>query len=200
MKPHSCIAAILPLLIAAAIPCRAQVICSGDIPPQGTVVTATGTSSICGGSCRARRFEPVWGTTMVICAQQPIPKHYVLESVTSSPLCRCLGGQDNAYVIRFNPPEATEEGGEPQQPWASPTPMPPASGNRWPQAGPPFGAPQGPTWPPPGASVPPNGAYGAYAPWPYGPAQQGPYATPWGEPYNSLPYGGTQQVPFQVGD
>jgi hypothetical protein len=39
---------------------------------------------------------------MVICAQQPIPENYSLESVTSSPSCECLGQQDNAYVIRLN--------------------------------------------------------------------------------------------------
>lgn len=92
----------LLLSLVLAVPCGAQVICSGDVPPPDTAITATGTSSICGGACRARRFEPVRGSTMIICAQQPIPANYTLESVTTSPSCRCLGEQDNAYVIRLN--------------------------------------------------------------------------------------------------
>jgi len=102
MKLHFLALAFLLLAAAAPLPCRAQVICSGDIPPPRTVITATGTSSICGGACRARKFEPVQGATMVICAQQPIPANYTLESVTTSPSCRCLGEQDNAYIIRRN--------------------------------------------------------------------------------------------------
>ncbi|MHB8381112.1 MAG: hypothetical protein ACYDC3_02055 [Candidatus Binataceae bacterium] len=37
---------------------------------------------------------------MVICAHQPVPEGYALDSVTTSPDCRCLGDEDNAYVIR----------------------------------------------------------------------------------------------------
>lgn len=94
------IAATLALSAAAATPVAAQVICSGDMPPQGTAIIATGTSSICGGACRARQFSAVQGATMIICAQQPIPAHYTLQSVTASPSCGCLGDQDNAYVIK----------------------------------------------------------------------------------------------------
>ncbi len=101
MRSFFCVAAISLLLLPAAVPCLAQLICSGDIPPRGTVITATGTSSICGGACRARKFEPLQGTTMIICAEQPIPKNYNLESLTSNPSCACLGEQENAYVIRL---------------------------------------------------------------------------------------------------
>jgi hypothetical protein len=77
-----------------------QTICAGNIPPEGTVITATGNSVDCGGSCRARQIEPVRGQIMVICAQQPIPERYEIQSVTSSPACNCLGEDDNAYVLR----------------------------------------------------------------------------------------------------
>lgn len=36
-----------------------------------------------------------------ICAGQPIPKGYVLESLTTTPACECVGSDDNAYVIRY---------------------------------------------------------------------------------------------------
>jgi hypothetical protein len=101
------------LLLALAQPGRAQVICSGNIPPEGTVITATGTAAICGGGCRARRYQPAEGSTMVICAEQPIPRNYQLESVTSSPACECLGDQDNAYVVRR---AAKNIGAEPPSP------------------------------------------------------------------------------------
>lgn len=60
----------------------------------------TGTNELCGGSCRARTLAPVVGAIMIICAQQPIPPGYSLDSVTSTPDCRCLGDGENAYVIR----------------------------------------------------------------------------------------------------
>jgi len=74
--------------------------CAGDVPPENMVITATGTSVICAGSCRGRLVEPVEGPVMVICAGQPIPQYYETESVTTSPACNCIGDQDNAYVIR----------------------------------------------------------------------------------------------------
>lgn len=77
-----------------------QTICAGNIPPEGTIITATGNSVDCGGSCRARQIEPLRGHIMVICAQQPIPDEYEIQSVTSTPACNCLGEDDNAYVIR----------------------------------------------------------------------------------------------------
>ncbi len=94
----------------AGLPVRAQAlpetpgaitICAGNIPPEGMVITATGTSPECGGSCRARQAVPVSGSIMVICAQQPIPENYEIQSITSAPLCKCLAEDDNAYVIRL---------------------------------------------------------------------------------------------------
>jgi hypothetical protein len=38
---------------------------------------------------------------MKICTGQPIPKGYVVDSVTTIPACQCLGVEDNAYVIRY---------------------------------------------------------------------------------------------------
>ena len=77
-----------------------QTICAGNIPPEGTIITATGNSVDCGGSCRARQIEPLHGHIMVICAQQPIPDNYEIQSVTTTPACNCIGEEDNAYVIR----------------------------------------------------------------------------------------------------
>jgi type II secretory pathway pseudopilin PulG len=77
-----------------------QTICAGNIPPEGTIITATGNSIDCGGSCRARRIEPLHGHIMVICSQQPIPDNYEIQSVTTTPSCNCIGEEDNAYVIR----------------------------------------------------------------------------------------------------
>src|ERR1035437_9912807 len=78
----------------------AEIVCAEDIAPSDMVVTATGTSSVCHGSCRARKLELVRGPIMIICAQQPVPQGYVLDSITTSPSCRCLGDEDNAYAIR----------------------------------------------------------------------------------------------------
>jgi hypothetical protein len=79
---------------------NAPIICAGDVPPENMVITASGTSVTCAGSCRSRQIEPVDGPIMVICAGQPIPQYYETESVTSLPACNCIGDQDNAYVIR----------------------------------------------------------------------------------------------------
>ena len=76
------------------------VICAGNVPPEGMVITATGTSSTCAGACRARTVEPVTGPIMIICAGQPIPEYYETESTTTTPACNCVGEEDNAYVIR----------------------------------------------------------------------------------------------------
>lgn len=75
-------------------------ICAGNVPPEGMVIASTGNSVICGGSCRSRQVIPIKGAIMVICAQQPIPKDYEIQSVTTSPSCMCLGDDDNAFVIR----------------------------------------------------------------------------------------------------
>ena len=75
-------------------------ICAGNVPPENMVITATGTTSNCAGSCRARTVEPVRGPVMVICAGQPIPQYYETESTTTTPSCNCIGDEDNAYVIR----------------------------------------------------------------------------------------------------
>ncbi len=79
---------------------NALIICAGDVPPDDMVITATGTSVTCAGSCRSRQIEPVDGPVMVICADQPIPKFYETQSVTTLPACNCIADQDNAYVIR----------------------------------------------------------------------------------------------------
>lgn len=88
-------------------PGRAVVVCAGDTAPKGMVITATGSSSVCAGSCTARKIEPLTGSIMIICARQPIPDHYTLESITTSPQCKCLGDLDNAYVIRSVPTPTT---------------------------------------------------------------------------------------------
>lgn len=83
------------------------IVCSEDSPPRGMAVTATGSSPVCPGSCRARQLEPVVGSMMIICAHQAIPDGYLLESVTATPSCRCLGNDDNAYVIKRTESAAT---------------------------------------------------------------------------------------------
>ncbi len=108
---------------------QAQIACSEDVLPEKMVITATGTSPVCRGSCRARRLEPVRGSMMIICANQPIPKDYDLDSVTTTPDCQCLGNEDNAYVIRkLEASEAQEEGEAlatpTRTPIFSPTPTP----------------------------------------------------------------------------
>lgn len=112
---------ILAGLALAARPAAAQLICAGDLPPYGAAIVATGTSSICGGACRARQFASVHGDTMIICAQQPIPPHYSLQSLTTSPSCQCLGAADNAYVIRADPasqyPRSAASGAGQDQPF-----------------------------------------------------------------------------------
>ena len=75
-------------------------VCSEDVPPTGMVIIKTGSSQICNGACRSRTLQPVTGAIMIICAHQAVPKGYLLDSVTSTPDCRCLGEEDNAYVIR----------------------------------------------------------------------------------------------------
>jgi hypothetical protein len=94
--------AILGGFFAMRAAAETSTICMGDIPPDGMVITAATTSSICGGSCRTLILEPLHGSVMLICANQPIPARYTLQSVTTSPSCACLGGEDNSYVIRLN--------------------------------------------------------------------------------------------------
>jgi hypothetical protein len=97
-----------PAALAHAQPQQAAVVCAGDTPPKGMVITATGSSPVCAGSCTARQIQAVSGSIMIICARQPIPDDYSLESVTSSPNCKCLGDSDNAYIIRqANKPSQT---------------------------------------------------------------------------------------------
>lgn len=114
---------IAALSLFRARPAAAQLICAGDLPPFGAAIVATGTSSICGGACRARQFAPVHGDTMIICAQQPIPPNYSLQSLTTSPSCQCLGDLDNAYVIRADPasqyPRSATSGAGQDQPFQS---------------------------------------------------------------------------------
>ncbi|MGH7987643.1 MAG: hypothetical protein ACREQX_15355 [Candidatus Binataceae bacterium] len=75
--------------------------CAGNVTPAGMVITATGTSPNCSGSCQARRLAPACGVVMKICADQAIPKGYQLDGITSTPACDCLGREDNAYVIKY---------------------------------------------------------------------------------------------------
>ncbi len=94
-------------LVILAKPARvsAEVLCADDIVPFGMAVTATGTAPSCDGSCRAREIKPVCGLVMKICAGQPIPQGYTLDSITSMPGCQCLGFDDDAYVIRYTGPD-----------------------------------------------------------------------------------------------
>jgi hypothetical protein len=78
-----------------------EVVCAEDLLPEGMAVTATGTAASCDGGCRAREIQPVCGMVMKICAGQPIPKGYVIDSVTSLQACRCLDYEEDAYVIRY---------------------------------------------------------------------------------------------------
>lgn len=89
---------------APAFPAKpnALTICAGNVPPDNMVVTATGNSPQCAGSCRARQVEPVEGPVMIICSGQPLPEFYEIESVTTTPACTCISEEDNAYVIRRN--------------------------------------------------------------------------------------------------
>jgi hypothetical protein len=82
-------------------PASAQIICEDDITPEGMAVITTGTSPTCAGSCSAREIKPVCGPVIKICAGQSVPKGYVLDSITTTPGCACLGAEDNAYVIRY---------------------------------------------------------------------------------------------------
>ena len=93
------------LILASPARTRAEVLCADDLVPPGMVVTATGTAPSCDGSCRAREIKPVCGLVMKICAGQPIPKGYTLDSITSMPGCQCLGYEDDAYVIRYTGPD-----------------------------------------------------------------------------------------------
>jgi hypothetical protein len=94
------LAALSTLVHAGASFAGDETICAGNVPADGSVITATGTTSFCDGSCRARVTEPADGPVMVICTGQPIPDQYEIESITTTPLCACLGERDNAYIIR----------------------------------------------------------------------------------------------------
>jgi len=97
--------------LSAAASRQAQIVCSEDIIPENMAITATGTSPVCRGSCRARRLEPVRGSVMIICANQPVPEDYNLDSITTTPDCQCLGNEDNAYVVKkMEVSEGQEEG------------------------------------------------------------------------------------------
>ncbi|MGH8012173.1 MAG: hypothetical protein ACREQ4_06730 [Candidatus Binataceae bacterium] len=87
--------------------------CAGNVTPAGMVITATGTSPSCSGSCQARRLAPACGLIMKICADQPIPKGYQLDGITSTPACDCLGREDNAYVIKYQFEDADGEEADP---------------------------------------------------------------------------------------
>lgn len=97
---------VTALLVAVFVGCFAQpicaeILCADDIVPEGMAITATGTGASCDGACRARKTQAVCGPVMKICAGQPIPRDYVVDSVTSVPACNCLGPEGNAYVIRY---------------------------------------------------------------------------------------------------
>ena len=124
------ILAILTLAgLGAAASRQSQVVCSEDVIPSNMAITATGTSPVCRGSCRARRIEPIHGSIMIICADQAVPQNYALDSVTTTPDCQCLGEEDNAYVIRKTEISEGQEEGETlatptRTPRAFPTPTP----------------------------------------------------------------------------
>ena len=101
-KPAKLLSSLLVLLALPPVESIAAgpTICAGNVPPDGMVITATGSSEACPGSCRARTAEFAQLSIMVICAGQPIPDGYEIESFTSTPACDCLGEQDNAYLIR----------------------------------------------------------------------------------------------------
>ena len=80
----------------------AETVCADDIVPEGMAVIATGTTATCAGACRARETQAICGPIMKICGDQPIPKGYVVDSVTTIPACQCLGPENNAYVIRYS--------------------------------------------------------------------------------------------------
>jgi len=113
--------------LGAAASRQVQIVCAEDVLPDNMVVTATGTSPVCKGDCRARRMEPVQGSVMIICGNQAIPKNYALDSITTTPDCQCLGNEDNAYVIKKLEVSEGEEEGEAlatptQTPKVQPTP------------------------------------------------------------------------------
>jgi hypothetical protein len=100
--------AIIPAALTVFVLCwcsvraaSGEIVCADDLAPEGMAVTTTGTSPNCAGSCRAREMEPVCGPVMKICAGQPIPDGYLLDSITTTPACACVGTEDNAYVIRY---------------------------------------------------------------------------------------------------
>jgi hypothetical protein len=97
--------AVVVFLLAYPARVRAEIVCADDVVPFGTAVTATGTAPSCDGSCRAREIKPVCGLVMKICAGQPVPRGYVLDSITSMPGCQCLGHDNDAYVIRYIGPD-----------------------------------------------------------------------------------------------
>jgi hypothetical protein len=99
------ILAVALLILAKPGRVSAEVVCADDIVPSGMAVTATGTAPSCDGSCRAREIQPVCGLVMKICAGQPIPQGYTLDSITSMPGCQCLGFDGDAYVIRYTGPD-----------------------------------------------------------------------------------------------
>jgi hypothetical protein len=92
---------ILAVSSRISLPASADTICADDTVPEGMAITATGTAADCAGACRARTTEAVCGPLMKICANQPIPRGYVLDGITSMPACQCLGSDDNGYVIRY---------------------------------------------------------------------------------------------------
>ncbi len=99
------LAALTVCTCCSSTPGRAEILCADDIVPTGMAVTATGTAATCAGACRAREVKPVCGLVMKICAGEPIPKGYVLDSVTTMPACQCLGQEGNAFVIRYVGPQ-----------------------------------------------------------------------------------------------
>jgi hypothetical protein len=152
-----------------------EVVCAGDIPPEGLVVTATGTAPSCNGACRARRIQPVFGEIMKICADQPIPKGYVLDGITTTPACRCLGNDENAYIIKRKPLDYGYDYDQTLMPPQSPMPM---AGQTAPSGVPPSSYP----YPYPNQN---QNQASPYANQQYGPAS----AAPPGYPNNVSPYG-----------
>jgi hypothetical protein len=75
-------------------------ICSPAPPPNGLVVTASGSVPSCEGACGGKYVEPL-SSYMVICAGQPIPEHYELIGTETSPACKCIARVENAFIIQL---------------------------------------------------------------------------------------------------
>jgi len=216
MKP-SASTVLVAAAFAVCFCCRpsrvgAEVLCADDVVPDGMAITATGTAESCDGACRARKTEAVCGPVVKICAGQPIPRGYVLDSITTVPACKCLGEEDNAYVVRYvgmpDDPDISNSGANKAgtSPYVSIQEEPdsadsPDSKVKRPYGNPPFGNLLCSEVPPEAqpdvnSSYPSPGQFGrtnSYPPYP----PQLPAGGPWPAPTPSWGY--QQNEPFRTG-